>query len=150
VFVAASAWKASAAARDGFGEGQAFQSQAGQSEHTVIISESAAQRLWPGQNPVGRSLRLGTDGQFHNKGELLPDGPTWQVIGVSRDTRGVTLEGSDSEQAYLPLPAERLQDYPILVRTNSDPALVMRAMDQVISAVDPGRDAISLSSLQIF
>jgi ABC-type antimicrobial peptide transport system permease subunit len=92
-------------------------------------------------------LRLGTDGQFHNKNELLPDGPTWQVIGVARDTRGVTLDGSDSEQAYLRLPADRLQDYPILVRTNSDPALVMRTMDQVISAVDPSLVA-STSTLQ--
>jgi hypothetical protein len=28
---------------------------------------------WPGQNPIGSSLRLGTDGQFHRKSEILPD-----------------------------------------------------------------------------
>jgi predicted permease len=117
--------------------GHGFESQAGQPEHSVVLSESAAQRLWPGQSPIGRSLRLGTDKQFHNKGELLPDGPTWQVISVARDTRGVTLDGSDSEQVYVPLPADRIQDYPILVRTDSDPTLVMRAMDPVIAAVDP-------------
>ena len=115
--------------------GRGFQSQAGQPEHSVILSESAAQRLWPGQNPIGRSLRLGTDEQFHNKGELLPDGAAWQVIGVARDTRGGTLDRSDSAQVYVPLPADRLQDYPILVRTHSDPTLVMRAMDPVISAL---------------
>jgi macrolide transport system ATP-binding/permease protein len=127
--------------------GRSFQSQAGQPEHTVILSESAAQRLWPGQNPLGRSLRLGTNEQFHNKGELLPDGPTWQVIGVARDTRGVTLDGSDSAQVYVPLPTDRLQDYPILVRTDSDPTLVMRAMNPLISAVDPSL-AASTSTLQ--
>jgi predicted permease len=127
--------------------GRGFQSQSGQPEHAVLLSESAARRLWPGQDPVGRSLRLGTDGQFHDKGELLPDGPVWQVIGVARDTRGVTLDGSDSEQAYVPLPADRLQDYPILVRTDADPMLVMRAMDPIISAVDPGLVA-SISTLQ--
>ena len=127
--------------------GRGFQSQTGQPEHLVILSESAAQRLWPGQNPIGRSLRLGTGDQFHKKDELLPDGPAWQVIGVARDTRGVTLDGSDSEQVYLPLPSDRLQDYPILVRTHSDPTLVMRAIDPVISAVDPGLVA-STSTLQ--
>ena len=127
--------------------GRGFESQAGQSEPSVVLSESAAQRLWPGENPIGRSLRLGASEQFHNKGELLPDGPSWQVIGVARDTRGVTLDGSDSAQVYLPLPADRLQDYPILVRTRSDPALVMRAMDPVVSAVDPGLVA-SISTLQ--
>jgi putative ABC transport system permease protein len=118
--------------------GSSFQSQAGQPEHTVILSESAAARLWPGLNPLGRSVRLGTDGQFHNKGDLLPDGPAWQVIGVARNTRGVTLDGSDSEQVYMPLPADRLQDYPILVRTYAEPTPVMRAMEPVISVVDPG------------
>jgi hypothetical protein len=73
-------------------------------EHYVILSESAVRRLWPGQNPIGRSLRLGTGEQFHNQGELLLYCPTWQVIGVARDTRGVTLDGSDSEQVYVPLP----------------------------------------------
>ncbi|MGA8597717.1 MAG: ABC transporter permease [Bryobacteraceae bacterium] len=127
--------------------GRGFQLQAGQPERVAILSESAAQRLWPGQSPIGRSLRLGTNEQFHNKGELLPDGPAWQVIGVARDTRGVTLDGSDSGQVYLPLPSDRLQDYPILVRTQSDPTLVMRAMDPVISAVDPNLVA-STSTLQ--
>jgi putative ABC transport system permease protein len=127
--------------------GHVFQSQTTEAENSVILSESAAQRLWPGQNPIGRSLRLGTDEQFHNKGELLPDGPTWQVVGVARDTRGVTLDGSDSEQVYLPLPADRLQNYPILIRTHSDPIPVMRAMDRVISAVDPDLVA-SASTLQ--
>jgi hypothetical protein len=73
-----------------------FQPQAGQPEHVAIIGESAAKRLWPGQNPIGRTLRLGTENQFHNEGELLPDGPVWQIIGMARDTRGVTLDGSDS------------------------------------------------------
>jgi macrolide transport system ATP-binding/permease protein len=127
--------------------GMSFQSQAGQPDHTVVLSESAARRLWPGQNPLGRSLRLGTNEQFHNKGELLPDGPSWQVIGVARDTRGVTLDGSDSAQVYVPLPTDRLQDYPILVRTDSDPTLVMRAMNPLISAVDPSL-AASTSTLQ--
>ena len=113
----------------------------------VILSESAAQRLWPGQNPIGRSLRLGTEDQFHNKDELLPDGPTWRVVAVARDTRGVMLDGSDSQQVYLPLPSDRLQDYPILVRTHSYPTRVMRAMEPVISAVDPSLVA-SASTLQ--
>ena len=48
---------------------------------------------------------------------------------------GVTFDGSDSQQVYLPLPADRLQDYPLLVRTNSDPGLMIGAMEPVIAAV---------------
>jgi hypothetical protein len=39
------------------------------------------------------------------------------VIGIARDTRGVMLDGSDSQQIYLPLPDDRIQDYPLLIRT---------------------------------
>ena len=127
--------------------GCGLQSQTGQTEHSAILSQSAAQRLWPKQNPIGRSLRLGTDGQFHTKGELLPDGASWQVVGVVRDTRGVTLDGSDSQQVYMPLPVDRIQDYPILVRTHRDPAPVMKGMERMVSDVDPGLVA-SISTLQ--
>lgn len=82
-------------------------------------------------------LRLGTGEQFHSEGELLPDGPSWQVIGVAADTRGVEFDGSDSAQVYLPLPENRLEDYPILIHTRSDPLPLTHAIDSVVSSVDP-------------
>src|SRR5271157_864852 len=117
--------------------GRGFQPQAGKPEPSVILSESAAKQLWPGRNPIGRSLRLDTDEQFHSKSEVLPDGPAYQVIGVARDTRGTMLDGSDSEQVYLPLPEDRLQDQPMLIRTQTDPAKFMGAIASVVSSVDP-------------
>ncbi len=106
--------------------GRGFQSQAGEPERSIVLSESAAKQLWPGQNPIGRSIRLGaTDEQVHNRSELRADGPAYQVIGIARDTRGVELNGSDSRQLYLPLPEDRLQNYSILIRTRSDPTRVI-------------------------
>lgn len=106
---------------------------------SVILSESAAKQLWPGENPIGRSLRLGaTDERFHSPSELIADGPAYQVIGVARDTRGVEFDGSDSKQIYLPLPEDRLPGRPLLIRTQSGPAQVRRAIDPMISSIDPG------------
>ena len=116
--------------------GQRFADDTPNGEHSVVLSESAARQLWPRRNPIGRSFRLGTAEQFHNKGDLLPDGPTWQVIGVANDTRGVELDGSDAAQVYLPLPEDRVQDYPILLRTQSDSTIVSRAIDDVVASVD--------------
>jgi predicted permease len=123
--------------------GRGFQTQAGQPENAVILSESAAEMLWPGQNPIGHGLRLAPGGQFEVKGEILSDGPTYQVIGVARDTRGVLLNGSDSEQIYLPMPQGRLQGYPILIRTQSAPAQIMNAIGPTISSIDPNLMAYS-------
>jgi predicted permease len=125
--------------------GRGFQTQSGQPEIAVILSESAAQVLWPGQNPIGRRLRLGTDEQYHTKGEVLPDGPTYEVIGVARDTRGVLLNGTDSEQIYLPMPEDRLQDYPILIRTQGDPTQITGVIGSMISSIDPNVAAYSFT-----
>lgn len=125
--------------------GRSFSPQTGQPERSVILSESAAKQLWPGANPIGRSLRLGpVDERSHDRSGLLAGGPAYQIVGVARDTRGVEFDGSDSKQVYLPLPEDRLHDYPILIRTQSSPARVMRAINPVISSIDP--DLVATSS----
>jgi hypothetical protein len=58
--------------------GRGFQPHDGQPERSVILSESAAKQLWPGRNPIGRSLRLGAiDEQLHygieDRSELLAE-----------------------------------------------------------------------------
>jgi predicted permease len=117
--------------------GHGFQGQASEPEAAVILSQSAAQVLWPGQNPIGRSLRLGPGGQFQMKGEVFPDGPGYEVIGVARDTRGVLLNGTDSEQIYVLMPEEQLQDSSILIRAQAAPAQIVNAIGPMISSIDP-------------
>jgi hypothetical protein len=118
--------------------GGGFQPQAGQREQSVVLSESAAKKLWPGENPIGRSLRLGpTDERIHNQSELVASGPGYQVVGVARDTRGASFDGSDSAEIYLPLPADRLPTHPMLIRTRSSPAPVIGEIDTMISSIDP-------------
>lgn len=117
--------------------GHNFPSQAGQSDPSVIISESAAKLLWPGENPIGRNFRLGTEGLFHRKSNIVPDGSDYRVIGVAGDTRGATFDGSDSQLVYLQLPEDRLPDYSILVRTQSAPQQFIGALRPLISSIDP-------------
>lgn len=125
--------------------GRSFAPQSGQGERAVILSESAAKQLWPGEDPIGRGLRLGpTDEQIHNPSDLRADSPAYQVIGIVRDTRGLELNGSDSRLVYLPLPEDRLADYPVLIRTRSDSTLALRAIDTAAASVDP--DLIETSS----
>ena len=118
--------------------GRGFQARGSESEYTFILSESAAELLWPNQNPIGRRVRFGpTDERPHRGNELLAAGPAYQVVGVVRDKRGLTLDGSDSKEVYLPLAEDQYEGRPILVQTRSDPARVMRAIDPLISSIDP-------------
>ncbi len=127
--------------------GLGFEPQAGQPEGNVILSESAARQLWPGKNPIGRKLRMGTDRAWRAPGEILPDGPVYEVIGVSRDVRGVLPDGGDSAQVYVPLPESEVQNYPILIRTQGDPGAVMAAIGPAMSSVDPNLPA-TVSTLE--
>ena len=118
--------------------GRGFESQSGQLPHSVVLSESAASQLWPHQNPIGRSLRLGpVDGRVHPQSELTASGPAYQVIGVARDTRGVQFDGSDSKMVYLPLEDDHIAATPILIRAQSDPAQLTRPIDRLLASVDP-------------
>jgi predicted permease len=129
--------------------GHGFLKQSSQPEPSVVLSQSAAQALWPGQNPIGRNVRFGTDGQYRDKGSLIPDGSTYQVIGVTRDTRGVMIDGTDSELIYIPVPENRIQDLPILVRTQGDAAQIVSALGPVMSSVDPDLVATSVTLDQL-
>ncbi len=122
--------------------GRGFEPNGRAAEREVILSQSAAKQLWPGENPIGRSLRLGvTDERIHNRSQLSPqvvaDGPAYRVVGVAGDTRGAEFDASDSKRVYLPLSEDRLADRPILIRTRSDPAQVSAAIDLLLSSLDP-------------
>jgi len=124
--------------------GRGFQSAGGQYERSAILSESVAKELWPGENPVGRSIRLGpTDDRVHSGSELTPEGPAYVIIGVVRDTSGAQLDGGDARRVYLPLPEDQLPRYPILLRTQSDPAQMMKAIDLAVSSTDSNLIATS-------
>ena len=124
--------------------GHNFTPQADQPEPSVILSESVAKRLWPGQNPIGRTLRLRPDGADRARNATLPDEPTYQVIGIARDTRELNFDHSVSEQAYLQLPRDHLAEYPILIRTLADPKASLAAISPLISSIDP--DLVATSS----
>ena len=127
--------------------GNSFQENNGQPEFAVILSESAARQLWPGENPIGRSVRVGpTDERSHTASEMVISGPAYEVVGIAGDTRGSEMSGIDSKRIYLPMPANRLESYPILLRTRSDPEQVVEGIDTVISSIDPNMMA-SVSTL---
>src|SRR5258708_12449606 len=56
--------------------GRGFQAASGQPEQSVIVSESAARQLWPGHNPIGRTLRFPLfDHPPHTQRHLAPTPP---------------------------------------------------------------------------
>jgi predicted permease len=65
----------------------------GESHPVALVSETAARRVWPGQNPIGQQLR------FH-----VDDTKThwFTVIGVVADVRSTSLEHASLPTVYYP------------------------------------------------
>jgi predicted permease len=130
--------------------GHSFEAHGGQSDDSLVVSRTAAERLWQGRNPIGLSLRLSTKGQFLPKNELVPDGRSLHVVGVVGDTLGSGQERKDGGTIYLPLPDEGLAEYPILVRTDGDAEQLMDALASVISSTDPNLIAHASTVARMF
>jgi predicted permease len=93
----------------------------------VIVSQTLAQRYWPGQDAIGRQLRL-----------LAPDAPPLTVVGVARDMKYNNLMEPPTPFIYRPM----LQDYQgyatIVVRTTTaQPRALATAVTGVVTALDP-------------
>ena len=114
-----------------------------QRQPVAIVSQSAAQDLWAGKSPIGESLVLDGSEQFHERGELIPQSTSYRVIGTVPDTRGVLLDGSDSSKIYLMLPSARLDDRPLLIRTDGDPRLRVNQISGLARDLDANLVAYS-------
>ena len=91
-----------------------------------LVSALTAQRLWPGQNPLGRRFRLGGD-----------QSPLIEVVGITGDVRGVSLAKTPSLTVYLPYWQRNYGPVSLAVKTAAAPLAAASAIRSAIRAVDP-------------
>jgi ABC-type antimicrobial peptide transport system permease subunit len=103
----------------------------------VILSESLAQQLWPGQDPLGRTV--------------VADG-TRTVVGVARQIAVRSLEGASSAQVYYPAEQMTMPSYywpkDLMIRTSGDPMALAPAVRQIIREVDPQQAISDVKTLE--
>jgi putative ABC transport system permease protein len=97
------------------------------SPNVVVVNETLARRLWPGENAVGKSIKQG-----------WPETPSaWrEVIGVVADVKfeGVTVE--TPLQVYLPLTQESARALAIVTRTPAEPAAMTSVVQAAVHRLD--------------
>jgi putative ABC transport system permease protein len=92
----------------------------------AVISELAAARLWPGQNPLGKRFRHGPD-----------DSPLIEVVGVVGNVRSVSLSANPPMHIYRP-PAQYFYGRASLAaRTTADPSAIASAIGNIVRQLDP-------------
>ncbi len=90
----------------------------------AIVNETLAARAWPGLDPLGRRLRLGSDATMV------------QVVGIARTVSYGSLGEAPQPCVYLPL-SQAFSDAAVLyISTDGDPAGVLSTMQREVRAID--------------
>lgn len=93
--------------------------------HAAVVSASLAERLWPGQDPLGR--------RFRQNG---PDGPWREVVGVAADVKVQTLGEQEEGMVYRPLDAGYTGLLRLVLRSRASPSGLLPAVRQMIADQD--------------
>ncbi len=96
----------------------------------VIVNRTMAQRFWPGENAVGKRIRLGGPNS---------QSPWITVAGVVKDVEQQEWGASAGNEFYFPYlqNPEDIQKYQTLVvRTTGEPSAVTSAIQREVSALD--------------
>jgi len=100
----------------------------------VVINETMARTLWPGQNPIGRIANIDVDRT---------------VVGVAGDVHHLTLERGAGLEFYLPI--RQTQDYgsvDLVVRTSLPPRELAVRVREALRPIEPNLPSTGLSTLQ--
>jgi putative ABC transport system permease protein len=109
------------------------------SARVAVIGRSLAERLWPGQEAIGRTMTLA--------------GVNWEVVGVAGDVAVLGLEQAGIPQAYFPagnIPAvlEFYAPKDLVVRTAGAPTALVAPLRRIIHAIDPEQSISDVRTLE--
>jgi putative ABC transport system permease protein len=113
---------------------------------TAIVSESLAERYWPGENPVGKSIRLGEMG---HRTPSLPEPARWHtVVGVVGDVRHEDLAEQGRMGVYLPFAQEHPAAMTVVAKTNGDPLDLAEVTRTRVWQVGSGIVVLGVTSME--
>jgi putative ABC transport system permease protein len=107
-------------------KGRLFNEQdASDAKGRVVINETMARKHWPGEDPIGKRVRIAWDS--------LED----EVIGVVGDVRHAGLDGEIRPMTYWPYARWSYGTMTVTVRTTADPNRVVTSIASLVRQLDP-------------
>ena len=102
----------------------------------MVINETAARRLWPGDDPIGKRLMFGSD-----------NSPWIEVIGIVGDVKHDGLHEDAGPHVYgshLQVPWPTLK---VAVRSRLDPAMVATIVRRETQGIDPSQPVSDVKTM---
>ncbi len=104
-------------------------------ENVVIINETVARQLWPGQDPIGRIASTG--------------GQDVRVIGVIADVRESSAENEAGAQMFLPATKQfGPEGAYLVVRSKLAPAALASSVMRKLREINPGQPTTEFKPIQ--
>ena len=105
----------------------------------AVISETMARRNWPGQDPIGKHVRLGPrDGRQPNR----------LIVGLVGDIRTNVLNQLPNPTTYIPMTQAAPLSSSFVLRTTTDPHGAAAAVIAQIRNIDPTVPAYDVRTLE--
>jgi hypothetical protein len=112
------------------------------------VSQATADKIWPNQDGLGKSIAL------DRTGFASGDGPRFDqavVIGIAKDvTTGSIVKGRDATMVYFPTSANAKRVLTFLIRGKGTVAAATRQLETALEATVPDRPVIAISLDDIF
>jgi predicted permease len=101
------------------------------SPEVVLINELAARRFFPGQNPLGRQIRVAAE-----RARGARNGPK-TIVGVVGDIKYGALDEASPAEIYLPYEQDPAAAFTVAVRTTAERAVSIASLRHDVAGLDP-------------
>jgi putative ABC transport system permease protein len=101
----------------------------------AIVSQSMAARYWPGEDPVGRRLRL-------------KEGPWMTVVGICGDIIQDWFSAREVPTLYRPYDQVPTDYFSLVVRVAGDPASSAASVREALLTVDPSQPVFDMMTMR--
>jgi len=108
--------------------GHTFEAAEQTETSTVVVTESTARNLWPGQDPIGQVLVRGIGENEETR---------WEVVGVAQDAQVTVIGETAPYYFYEPIPPQLQYWLKPIVRSRTDAAAVAPLVRSVIETLEP-------------
>lgn len=105
----------------------------------AIVNEEFARRYWPGQDPLGKRIRVGQ-----------APGTQVQVVGIAKNSKYMFISEPRTRYFYLPYAQEPQSQMVLLAETRGDPATMATPLRDIAHALDINQPVYNVRTLSNF
>jgi len=110
-----------------------------QAPAVVVINEAMAQRYWPGEDPIGREIHVGSR-----------TGTPLRVVGVAKNGKYIFLGDGPTSAMWTPLRQNYSSWVEVVVHAAGDAGAVLPAVRAAIQGMDPNVAIFGAQTLEVY